>query len=257
MNEIIVRTDDFQLAFRLIKELRKRNASFRLYDSREELPSGKIVWLATEEEVVKEFTKNGDVRGIACTVDDIDVAVDSALHRSRGIDMISELTFGIDPGPRPGIAWLADSRLVGMSQLEQPNQVINHVLGIVSRLPHKSMTVRVGNGSPAIRDRLLNDCLAQNFVCEEVNESKTSRGFSRHEHSRSAVKIAMNPGVRIYEFREVKVSDGEIKYLKEQSRRYSNGRITISSELAQSVAIGSISLEEAIKTQLSSENNIA
>ena len=67
----------------------------------------------------------------------------------------------------------------------------------------------------------------------------------------------MNPGVRIYEFRELIVSDGEIKYLKEQSRRHSNGRITISSELAQSVAIGSMSLEEAIKTQLSSEDNIA
>ena len=67
------------------------------------------MWLATEEEVVKEFTKNGDVRGIACTVDDIDVAVDSALHRSRGIDMISELTFGIDPGPRPGIAWFVQT----------------------------------------------------------------------------------------------------------------------------------------------------
>ena len=83
MNEIIVRTDDFQLAFRLIKELRNRNASFRLYDSKEELPSGKIVWLATEEEIAKEFTKNGDSRGIACTVDEIDLAVDSALHRSR------------------------------------------------------------------------------------------------------------------------------------------------------------------------------
>ena len=29
--------------------------------------------------------------------------------------MISELTFGIDPAPRPGIAGFADSRLVGMS----------------------------------------------------------------------------------------------------------------------------------------------
>ena len=256
MNEIIVRTDDFRLAFRLIKELRKRNTSFSLLDPKEELPSGSLVWLATENEVVKEFVNFGDARGIACSIDDIEMAVESAIHRSRGIDIINELTFGIDPGPRPGIAWLADSRLVGMSQLEQPNQVFNHIMGIISRLPHKVMIIRIGNGSPAIRDRLLNDFLAQNFVCEEVNESKTSSGFSRHEHSRSAVKIAMNAGIRVYEFREIKISDGEIKYLKKQSRQYSQGRITISSDLAKSVAVGTITLEEAIEAQLSSENYI-
>ena len=92
------------------------------------------------------------------------------------------------PGTKTRSSVVSHSRLVGVLQLEQPNQVINHILGIASRLPHKRMVVRIGDGSPSIRDRLLNECLKEHFLCEEVNESKTSQGFSRHDHSRSAVK---------------------------------------------------------------------
>jgi len=255
VSAIIVRTNDFRLAFKLIKELRKRNTNFKLIDFDDELPKGDFVWLGTEREVVAEFQKTGDSRGIACSVLDLSVAVDSAIHKSKGIDSVELLAFGVDPGPRPGLAWLADSRLVGMAQLEQPNQVINHILGISSRLPHKRMVVRIGDGSPSIRDRLFNECLKENFLCEEVNESKTSQGFSRHDHSRSAVKIAMNTGTRVFEIRELKVSEGEVRNVKQKSRRYSQGRITISSELARSVAIGKYTLEEAISIHLSNENN--
>ena len=52
MAAIIVRTNDFRLAFKLIKELRKRNTNFKLIDFDDELPKGGFVWLGTEQEVV-------------------------------------------------------------------------------------------------------------------------------------------------------------------------------------------------------------
>ena len=48
MAAIIVRTNDFRLAFKLIKQLRKRNTNFKLIDFDDELPKGDFVWLGME-----------------------------------------------------------------------------------------------------------------------------------------------------------------------------------------------------------------
>ena len=59
MAAIIVRTNDFRLAFKLIKELRKRNTNFRLIDFDDDLPRGDLVWLGTEQEVEKNSKNPG------------------------------------------------------------------------------------------------------------------------------------------------------------------------------------------------------
>ena len=46
--------------------------------------------------------------------------------------------------------------------------------------------------------------------------------------------------------RELNPSDGEIKYIQTESRKRSNGEITISRLTAISVARGELSMEEAI-----------
>ena len=46
--------------------------------------------------------------------------------------------------------------------------------------------------------------------------------------------------------RDVKPSDGEIKYIQTESRKRSNGEITISKNTAVLVARGDLSMEDAI-----------
>ena len=56
------------------------------------------ILLSSPEEV-----REGD---IPATEDTIEISVERAIQASRGLDSAVQLVFGIDPGPRPGIAWL-------------------------------------------------------------------------------------------------------------------------------------------------------
>jgi hypothetical protein len=81
---------------------------------------------------------------------------------------------------------------------------------------------------------------------EQVNESKTSKGLLRHNHVISAVRIAMIRGERVWEQRDIAPSEGELREIQRQSRKMSNGRKTISAELALAVARGELGLDEAL-----------
>ena len=83
-------------------------------------------------------------------------------------------------------------------------------------------------------------------MVEQVNETKTSIGLIRNNHSISALRIAANSGDKVWQMRELNPSDGEIKYIQTESRQRSNGEITISRLTAISVARGELSMEEAI-----------
>ena len=108
------------------------------------------------------------------------------------------------------------------------------------------MVIKIGDGAPLIRDRIINDCIAENWVVEQVNETKTSIGLIRNNHSISALRIAANSGSKVWQTRDVNPSDGEIKYIQTESRKRSNGEITISKTTAISVAKGELSMEDAI-----------
>jgi hypothetical protein len=97
------------------------------------------------------------------------------------------------------------------------------------------------------RDQLINDCLTHQLDLELVNEAKTSRGLLRHNHVISAIRIALLSGERVWGFREIRPTVGELREIQGQSRKKSNGRRTISSDVAYAVACGKLTLEEAIQ----------
>ena len=105
----------------------------------------------------------------------------------------------------------------------------------------------MGKGSPSHRNRLLNAMLEQGYIVELVDERKTSRGLHRNQHSVSAIRIAMLAGERIWEVVELQPTEGEVKEIQRRSRIKSQGRVTISSELARKVALGELTLAEAIE----------
>ena len=82
--------------------------------------------------------------------------------------------------------------------------------------------------------------LQQGYVVELVDERKTSRGLNRNQHSVSAIRIATLAGERIWEMVELQPTEGEVKELQRRSRIKSQGRVTISSDLARKVALGEL-----------------
>ena len=112
------------------------------------------------------------------------------------------------------------------------------------------MTVRIGDGSRTISNRLANVCLARGLKVERVDERRTSRGLQRNQHHASATRIAQMKGSPVNHKQPVVPTHGEIKEVQRLSRRVSGGQVTISQRLAQAVAVGRLSMEEAIGRQL-------
>ena len=106
----------------------------------------------------------------------------------------------------------------------------------------------MGNGSPSHRDRLVNALLSRGYSIELVKENKTSRGLNRQQHGVAAVRIATLSGRQVLEKSEVNPSEGELRDIQRMSRKKSNGRVTIPTELARKVAKGEVTLEQAIDT---------
>lgn len=241
---LAIRTIDFKLAFRLMTELKKRGLRFILLEHDAVLPESDMIWFGGELEVVK-YRNEG--QPIMTSPHSVKEAVDNAVRLMRGIGHVHQLSFGIDPGPRPGLGWLADGVVLGIAQFEHIENLAAQIIGISSALDFENMVIRIGDGAPLSRDRIINDCLTHQLEIEVVNEAKTSRGLLRHNHVISAIRIAMISGERVWEFRELQPTEGEVREIQRQSRKKSNGRKTISSQMAYAVACGDLTLEEAIE----------
>ena len=142
---------------------------------------------------------------------------------------LGELLVGLDPGPRPGCAFLGDGTPLGKHVAENVTEALERLVDLVDTLQPSSVRVRIGHGSPNHRDQLINEVLALGFYVEEVNEHRTSSGRSRHDHGSAALKIAMQPGTPVHEQRANATPLGELKNIQRMSRQQSNGALTISS----------------------------
>ena len=246
MGKVVVRTGDFRLAYRLLACLKQRNVRCTHLNQNADLPPSTRVWLATHEEVAAA----ADPLGIGATLESIESSVDRALRAVARIGAVRNLTFGIDPGPRPGLAWVGDGRVLGTTQVESVDTTVDYICSLTADIEHVDMMVRIGDGSRTISNRLANICLARGLTVERVDERRTSAGLPRHQHHASAARIAQLEGHPIHSKQPVNPTPGEIKEIQRLSRRYSGGRVTISQRLAQAVAVGRLSMEEAIQRQL-------
>jgi len=240
---IAVRTSDFRLAYRLLLELKKRRIRCIQILPSDPVPPNVAAWMGTPSEVLI----SGDPVGIPVTLDAVQHSVEQALHRIRYSGPIRSLIFGVDPGPRPGIAWVGDGLTLGKAQLEGVDDTVDSIMRISRAIEHELMIIRVGNGSKTIANRIINTCVVRGLSVEMVNEERTSIGVPRHAHSSAALRIAHLPGDSINEKQKVRPTNGEIRDIQRRSRRHSLGRTTIPSTLARAVAMGRLSLDDAIR----------
>ena len=236
MRRIAVRTDDFRLSFHLMRELKRRKCEFVMLSSNDEWEG---ILLTSPEEV-----RGGEIPAME---ENIEIAVERAIQASRGLDTAVQLVFGVDPGPRPGLAWLADGIVVGNAQLENIGMVADHIIGLSTAVKHQRLCVKIGDGAPLIRDRIINQLILRGIETLQVSEYRTSSGSRSKAHIHAATRIALMSGLKVYHLRDLIPTDGDLREIQRQSRIQSSGDLTIPTELARMVACGEISMEEAIK----------
>ncbi|MDI6707833.1 MAG: hypothetical protein QME47_01935 [Candidatus Thermoplasmatota archaeon] len=242
MKVIGILTKKFPLYYELIKALKQKNLSFESLEFGKKIPSriGVVITSRQESKVIK--FKNKVIAG-----NDLESTVEKACGKLIGLKYYDSLVIGIDPGEKPGIAAIANEKKVKVAQAQAPEDVAKIVKKIAQEYPANRKLIRIGYGARLLRNRIINKILNLKIPIELVDEtSTTKRGFDRD--IRAAIEISMRLGKAIpkdYSFPKVKPTLGELKEIQSKART-ATGILTISRKLADKVAKGEMSLEEAI-----------
>ncbi|MEM2944356.1 MAG: hypothetical protein QW083_01990 [Methanomassiliicoccales archaeon] len=242
MKIIGIMTEDFKFFHELVCRLKEKGEPFVSLGFSDVIPSAVGVIITTEHEIDKvEFSS-------IVANDDPHQAIDIALGRLKGGEEFGTLVIGIDPGSRPGIAVFGDRKLIFSEVVSFPEQVAGILDHVLSCYPHSRSVVKIGHGDRTNRNRVIRAIWEKVDEVYVVDESNTTRRTDSPDVD-AAVSIALSVGKRICEVPEVTPTAGEIRDIQRLSRLHSQGKVTISSDLAEAVAKGLMSLDEAVELQ--------
>ncbi len=236
---IVVATEDFELYHDVVAELRDRGVTFTTVQPGEQLPSESDVLLTGATD---EIEPPGGVTVVEGSTDAPRNAVEEAIATLRGAG--GRTIVGIDPGDQPGIAVLSGDMIVAVHHVP-PDAVADVVREETADALNP--LVRIGDGARLIGAKIVDEL--ENVPVELVDETGTTpylgtgvRGFA---DILAAVNIARMEGEPI-ESRDIEPTEGEIKRIQERSREHGAENRTIDSELARRVALGELTISEAL-----------
>ncbi len=225
--------DDFRLGYLVSLELKKRGIKYEILQSESEIDKYPLVIsnvLHGRNIIFCEIPKNCARKAVAYTY---------------GKRKFKKIVVGIDPGPKPGIAVVGDGYFVEEIQLSNLWEVRRYIDSISEGYKPEYIIIRIGDGDIVNRNRIVNT-LIDTYRVELVDESNTSESITNKDVE-SAKAIAFSRGRRIQDKLNTVIREGYIRELQRRSRIESNGKITISRTLAKDVALGKLSLREAIE----------
>lgn len=242
MKIIGVMTDNFRFFYQIVQDLKERGEPFISLGFEDHIPADVGVILTTEAEEAKVGFRT------VVADDEPERAIDVASAILKGGRDFETLTIGIDPGSRPGLAVLGDGRVLFTDIIHYPEQVADSVDHILSCLAHSSSVVKIGHGDRTHRNRIIKAVWGLVDGVEIVDETNTTTRGEVPDVD-AALRIARSSGHRLSSPPEIRPTAGEIRDIQRLSRIESEGRVTISSELAEAVARGDLTLNEALKAQ--------
>ena len=234
---IVVATADFEVYHDVVAELRDRDVRFTTVEPGADLPDAARVAL------VGPADETPDVPTVRADPGDSRRAVEEAISLLRGDD--GRTVVGIDPGDRPGVAILNGDTVVAAFQApaaEAAGLVAAEVADAADPL------VRIGDGARLRGAKIVADL--EDVPVELVDETGTTPHLGTGARGMgdvlAAVNIARRSGERIEE-RTVEPTAGEIQRIKDRSRERSADGRTIDEALARRVAIGELTMAEALE----------
>jgi hypothetical protein len=242
MKVIGIMTKNFRFFYELVQLMREHREAFVSLDFNEDVPDSVGVVITTREErPLVRFSR-------VVANERPDLALEIARSQLRGRESFRTLVAGIDPGSRPGLAIIGDGRVLVAETVGSPERVADEIDRYRKCFRHERLIARVGHGDRTNRNRVIRSIWNSVDDVEVVDETNTTRRTEEPDAD-AAVSIALGSGYRMPFPPEVKPTPGEVRDIQRLSRIESGGRVTISSDLAESVAKGELSLPEALRVQ--------
>lgn len=248
MKTLGVQTSDFRAYYDLVQALRARNVPFVPLAPDEDIPLHVSVLVTTASEAALLTHPRVVVYSTP------EATIEEALRLLDGHEAFRQCVIGVDPGDRPGVAVLADGRIVRLIHASNPEAVRPAVESALQGCPAGRFLLRIGNGAPTCRDRILRALRGLDLTVELVDETRSTPPSGYHGNAErdtaAATNIALTPGMPIdleaVAASPIMPSAGELRDIQRKSRLASAGRLTIGRDLALGVALGHLTLDEAI-----------
>ncbi|MHA1832742.1 MAG: hypothetical protein ACTSV7_02015 [Candidatus Baldrarchaeia archaeon] len=225
------------------------------------LPQGKIpkdvTIILTSTEELEKIPKNISAHIIATSanINDIKKAILKLKVLLSESGRKGQIVIGIDPGDVYGVVVTFRGKVIDTGLFHSPHEVIKYIKLVQNALlqfSDRELIIRIGNGSP-LHQRWLFRYLknirlrAHYEIVDETYTTMTRTKFRKRDIT-AAMLISKKRGRTVnIDHINISLKPGEIKYIQAKSRILSNGRITISWDLAEKVAKGELSLEKAVK----------
>ncbi len=245
-----IQTDDFAAYHDMVQLLRTQDVPFLSLSPGEEIPPrvGVVVTSASEASAI--------IFSSVVVYTTPEETLESASRVLAGFTHFGRCVVGIDPGERPGVALLADGRVLRLVHATSPETVRDAVEHAMQTVPADTFIIRIGNGAPTFRDRILHALEDLPVAFELVDETRSTPSAPRgaaHRDTAAATSIALTAGTPMgpADMRPVRPSEGELRDIQRKSRLASEGQVTISRALARYVALGHFTLGEAVDRQRS------
>ena len=105
-------------------------------------------------------------------------------------EVFDEVVIGLDPGPYPGVAVIADNVLTEAFETPMIEMVRKEVMEIRDSYRYRNISIKIGDGDKPHRDRIIQDLAETGIDLKVVDERNTSMPHKIHNNALSAARIA-------------------------------------------------------------------
>jgi len=201
--KIAVATVSGKAYYLIVSELKRKNVPFLSLTPNDPIPIEIKVVITTEEE---QHLINHEKILVYQDGVEPEALINEALQIVQGKEYYEKIVIGVDPGEVFGLAVLADGKVIETGNcfsVEETSNRIRNILGNLGKTPITSVSVKVGDGVPMYKEKLLqilDNALPLNVMLESVSEAGTDRYLSETKHRRglrdivSAIRIAGRNG---------------------------------------------------------------
>ncbi|MHA1941870.1 MAG: hypothetical protein ACW99F_10580 [Candidatus Hodarchaeales archaeon] len=254
MPSIAVKTDDMRFYYRLLKLSQKSPLKINFYSSTQQIPKGKydLVIYSYKESPKEHDNHTFFFKYEELTAETIPMLI--GLIARNYHPKFQKMIIGVDPGDHIGIATICDGMLLHAETVDI-HQLVHSIEKLILMFPAEMVVLRIGDQPDSISNLIFNKIYAAfnkiDFIqLEIVNETSSSlkSPVSKTNYSsdeKSAIIIGLREGKTRNHMVRNDISLGRIKEIQKRSRK-ETGNLTLDVKLAESVAHGILTMEEAI-----------